>query len=228
MLLLLDLDGVLVSDGEGDTCVGKEILCIHPGLKNYLRTLDFPVAVLTHRSRKEASQIVKTLELDGVELLEVFTANDIAFRRLTPGRFLSLLRFGARKSRIIPYIQARWKVNPEDIAFVDDRKENVIDMVRVGVGLGVHVPAARFLGDQRTVSTFDMEDLMAQIQDWSDSKGQKGSGARMISLKPIQIPQQQGMFSGVVMQESGLQIFKRIRGLRRLFKRFIRWGRVSC
>jgi phosphoglycolate phosphatase-like HAD superfamily hydrolase len=216
MVLLFDLDGVLVSDGKGDTKIGKEILIVHPELGNKLKGMEVPVGIVTHRSRQEAKQIMSVLRFEGNTSLGVFTGNDIAFRNPTLKRLISLVVSGARKSRIIPYLVAQKGIDPADIVFIDDRKENAKDMYSAGIGLAVHVPAARFL-DNDQVLTFDPDRLINEIQSWQEQKSRDtGQFRKLISLEAEYFPKTSEMFSGIEMTESGVQVFQRVRKIRKV------------
>ena len=210
MLLLLDLDGVLVTDGVGDTRAGREILRVHPELDTLLQSFCFPIGVLSHRSRREVSQILDVLQCDSIDPRFIFSANDIAFGNPTPRRIISLLRYGARKSRILAYLSSRYGIGSHDVIFVDDREENVNDMAMAGVGLAIHVPAARLEND--SISTYAPEELVKTIETWADMLPRK---RRRIAMTRHDYPVGPKMFSGVTMEDRNGELFARIRRIRR-------------
>ena len=210
MLLLFDLDGVLVTAGVGDTQAGREIIRIHPELDGLLQPFDFPVGVLSHRSRREVSQILDVLRFDSLDSRFVFSANDIAFGNPTPGRIVSLLRHGARKSRILAQLFSRYGIEPNDVIFIDDREENVDDMARAGVGLAIHVPAARLENDR--ILTYAPEELVETIGAWADTSPRE---KYQVALTGHDYPVSSKMFSGVTMEDRNGELFARIRRLRR-------------
>ncbi len=140
-LLLIDLDGVLVTGSNGDSRIGQEILRVHPNLAAELDAFTFPIAILTHRCRHEAHQLIAALGLETGKLAGVFSANDIVFSDLSVNGFFSLLYRGSRKSRILPSISRRLNVHAANIVFIDDKRGNVEDMAAHGVGLTVKVPS---------------------------------------------------------------------------------------
>lgn len=210
MLLLFDLDGVLVTDGKGDTRAGREIVRIHPDLDALLQPFDFPVGVLSHRSRREVLQILDVLQLGSLDPAFIFSANDIAFSSPTPRRIVSLVRHGVRKSRILAHLSSRFGIESHNVAFVDDREENVADMSMAGVGLAVHVPAARL--ENGRVLTYAPEELVKAIGAWIDTSPRT---KRRVALGRHELPVNPQMFSGVRMEDRNGELFARIRRLRR-------------
>ncbi len=213
MLLLFDLDGVLVSNGSGDTRPGQEILRVHPHLEKFLQGLECSIGVLSHRSRGEVLQILDVLDYDSIDNRFVFTANDIAFRYPTPQRLFSLVSTGLRKSRILKYLEVKHRIEAAEVAFVDDRRENALDMHDCGVGLSIQVPPARF--ENGAVFSYDPSALGRELLAWRRAEG--GTG-RFVELPEVRIDQIDAMFSGRVMVERGVQVFSRIRKIRRLFR----------
>ena len=164
-LLLLDLDGVLVTDGVGDTKVGSEIIAIHPNLIEQLEALSVPIAILTHRSRGEALQIIQALDLSNHKFLGIFTANDIFIYGLRFKGVSFLIKNGSRKSIVLSYINKRFNIPAANIAFIDDRLGNVEDLLDAGVGLGINVPAAKVIEGGK-IETFELSKALDQVETW--------------------------------------------------------------
>jgi 3-deoxy-D-manno-octulosonate 8-phosphate phosphatase KdsC-like HAD superfamily phosphatase len=209
-LLLIDLDGVLVTDGNGDSRVGQEILRVHRGLVAELTAFAFPVAILTHRSRHEAHQLIAALGLEAGDLAGVFSANDIVFSDLSVNGFFSLLYGGSRKSRILPFISRRLNVHAENIAFIDDRWRNVEDMAAHGVGLAVKVPSAR-LQDNNDLLTFDLSDTLSRIQVFLQNSEKEYQERQIIEAAPVLLAVSNQLSSGVKLQRQPGDFYGRIR-----------------
>jgi len=68
-ILLFDLDGVLVMDGDINNPNFSEIISLHPDVVEIFQKITFPVAILTHRSRSEAEQILAALKINKKKLV---------------------------------------------------------------------------------------------------------------------------------------------------------------
>ncbi len=200
-LLLIDLDGVLVTDGDGDTKIGREILIVHPGLSEKLKYLNLPVAVVTHRTRREADQILTALNISKDSLEGVYSANDIVLSALAKGRLSRLLRHGALKSLILSRINEKLNIPALSVAFIDDRIENIEDMRSCGVGMTIHVPKARLL-ESDTMETFNIDEAIASLQEWSNENEYDGISPvqRSINLEPVIKKIDNSCRSGVIMK----------------------------
>lgn len=210
-LLLIDLDGVLVTDGTGDTRIDREILKIHQDLGKEIDGFGHPVAVLTHRSRHEALQVTAVLGLDTKELAGVFSANEIVFSDLSIKGLVSLLRRGSRKSRILPYITRHLNISPENIVFIDDRRKNVDDMASQGVGLAIKVPSARLQDDNRLL-TFDLSGTLERIRLWFKEENKERGKALVIEVDPVVLETTSHLSSGIKLRRLQGDIYGRIRG----------------
>lgn len=213
-LLLIDLDGVLVTDGCGDTRIGTEIITVHTRLAKQLEALNLPVAILTHRSRCEALQIIDALRLKSHKFLGIFTAKEILIYGLRFKGLSYLLRNGSRKSIILPYIEKRFNIPASSVAFIDDRMGNVEDLVNAGIGLGINVPAARVIEGAR-VETFDMNNAFEKVKTWSKQENLSYSSNTLIRLLPVTIDLSVDAASGIIMKRQWSDLFGRCRaGLR--------------
>lgn len=171
-LILFDLDGVLVSDGNSDTNVGSEIIYIHPPLVERLVSDGYDVALLTHRTKNEAHQIMIAA---GLEHLRAYSVNDIFFASLKKGNFLEVFTKGNKKSYVLKDVCQQFNIAARDIIFIDDRLHNVKDLSDAGIGLGVHVVSAVVSGDR--LKSFDTDSLLALIKKFdSDQRLVENSG----------------------------------------------------
>jgi len=198
-LLLIDLDGVLVTDGDGDTKIGSEILIVHPKLSEKLKNLNLPVAVVTHRTRREADQILTALNISKEFLVGVFSANDIVFSALAKGRLRILLRQGSLKSLVLSRINEKLNIQTSSMAFIDDRMANIEDMRSCGVGMTIHVPKARLL-ESDVMETFNIDEAITSLQEWSNENDGISCVQRSINLKPVIKKIDNSCRSGVIMK----------------------------
>lgn len=211
-LLLIDLDGVLVTDGDGDTKIGREILIVHPELSKKLKYLNLPVAVVTHRTRREADQILAALNISKEFLVGVFSANDIVLSALAKGRLRTLLRQGSLKSLILSRINETLNIQALSLAFIDDRKANIEDMRSCGVGLTIHVPKARLL-ENDIMETFNFDEAIASLREWSSENNGISSVQKSINLKPVIKKIDKSCKSGIIMKRHKWDFYGMTRSL---------------
>jgi 3-deoxy-D-manno-octulosonate 8-phosphate phosphatase KdsC-like HAD superfamily phosphatase len=221
-LLLLDLDGVLVTDGDGDTSVGSEIIKIHKELVKHLNNLHLPVAILTHRSRCEALQIVDALGLSTYELHNIFTANDIFFFGLRFKGVSFLIKNGSQKSIILSYIQKRYNIEASNVAFIDDRLWNVEDLLNAGIGLGINVPAAKVI-DQHKIVTFSLCAALDKVKKWCELGELPTDANNLIRMQSVTIDLPEDAFSGVVIRRQWSDFFGFARSGLRYSRKVILW-----
>ena len=105
-MLLLDLDGVVVFEAEPPLVPATELILLHEGLGTALDALGIPVVVLTHRSRREARQILRAAGLAVKALSAVIAAEDLfmAGVRHAP---LQLFKRGLRKDLVLSVLERR-------------------------------------------------------------------------------------------------------------------------
>ena len=211
-LLLIDLDGVLVTDGDGDTKIGSEILIVHQELSKKLKNLNLPVAVVTHRTRREADQILTALNISKEFLVGVFSANDIVFSALANGRLRTLLRQGSLKSLVLSRINEKLDIQTSSMAFIDDRMANIEDMYSCGVGMTIHVPKARLL-ESNLMETFNIDEAIASLQEWSIENDTISSVQRSIHLKPVIKKIDNSYRSGIIMKRHKLDFYGMTRSI---------------
>ncbi len=209
-LLLLDLDGVLVTDGKGDTRIGSEIITIHQRLLIQLKALSLPVAILTHRSRCEALQIIQALGLSHDDFQDIFTANDILVYGLRFKGISFLINHGSKKSIILQYLQKHYNIQPRSVAFIDDRLCNVEDLINEGIGLGINVPAAKVI-DGKKIVTFDLALVLEKVKNWGDHRMPSIDTPTLVCMPSVTVALPSSAFSGRI--------------IRRQWSDFFGWGR---
>jgi hypothetical protein len=217
-LLLLDLDGVVVHEMAPPHVKKLELILLHDLLVNGLEALGVPVVILTHRSRDEAAVILDTVGLHNY-VAGLMAAEDILSAALAYGTPWQLLRKGLRKSWALPAIERRYRVDRKNIAFVDDRLDNIQDLVGNGVGIALHAPSG--INDDGSLISFHFEQVMRVLQDWN------GHQARpFLSITPRIVPPSEWYRTGVSTGTSANSPFNRVRRFGRSLRN-LRWIRPS-
>lgn len=162
-LLLLDLDGVLVLEGVPPLTAGRELLRLHPDLA-LLDALDMPMAVLTHRSRREAERILAAIGFNATRLVAVVSAQDILSEALRQGDVLVLLRGGLAKRHALSLIERTTGIGRNDIAMIDDRDINLRSLLDAGLGYALLAPSA-VAEDGASLTTFELEQAVEHLSN---------------------------------------------------------------
>lgn len=158
---MFDLDGVLVAESYAS---GERLMLLHANAAANLAEVTASIFVLTHRSRREAEAILECLGLAGPTLVECITANDLLMFAAKGARWSRLFRDGILKSFALDYLHTRYSVPPHRVCLVDDREENLRDVLHAGAGLAVLAP---FRMSADTLETFCMRDLVNLLNDWA-------------------------------------------------------------
>ena len=79
-----------------------------------------------------------------------------------------LLRKGLRKSWALPAIERRYRVDRKNIAFIDDRLDNIEDLVANEVGVALHAPSG--INDDGSLISFDFEQAMRMLREWNGDR----------------------------------------------------------
>jgi hypothetical protein len=176
-MLLLDLDGVLVFEAEPPLVATTELLLLHETFASDIAALGMPVVILTHRSRREANHILQATGL-APRLSGVIAAEDVflAGVRHAP---LRMLAKGLRKDLVLSVVEQKFGVERSRLAFIDDRIDNLEDLVTAGLGLAIHAPSDQAT-DQTVLTTFDFGEACKLIRAWDRTEQQ----SRIISLAP--------------------------------------------
>lgn len=213
-LLLLDLDGVVVLESGPPLCEQLEIIALHDLIADSIAKLDAPVVVLTHRSRAEARRILAAAGLQKPVLSGIMAAEDLflsGFRHRRVGR---LMRGGLRKSLILPEVERRYGVKRGQMALIDDRIDNVEDMVKAGLGLVMHAPSA--IGpDEKSIVTFDFASALDVFRQWT-REGQHGA---VINLPPVMLAADVARRTGHSTARDSDHFFNRARRVASVFRR---------
>jgi hypothetical protein len=166
-ILFVDLDEVLVTRLE--TSSDKEkIVMIQPLSGKKLRDFSGQLMILTHRSRKEALQIVNNLEGFNGFAKDIIAAEDIIRAAILTGQFFSLVRHGIQKRLILRTVERKYGIEPRRFAILDDNPSNVDGILRAGGGLGLLAPKPEIT--DREITTFDFEKVLVQYKSFCDGK----------------------------------------------------------
>jgi hypothetical protein len=212
-LLLLDLDGVVAYEIGPPLFVRLEIIVLHELLDKVLHNIGVPVVVVTHRSRTEAHLILKSAGLTRGEFADVLTAEDILTAALKSRQRWRLLQLGLRKSWILPEVETRHKVARRDIAFIDDRLDNLEDMRASGIGLGLLAPSG-VSDDGSKLISFDINQIGSLLKDWN----YQGT-PHILTLAAREINVEQWCRTGLSTESAPLQTINRIRACGRIMRR---------
>jgi hypothetical protein len=221
-LLLLDLDGVVVFESGPPLLPRLEILRLHNGLNTLLRELDATVLVLTHRSRAEATHILKAAGVDLPRLAGIMAAEELLRAGLRHGGIGGLIRWGLRKSWILPFVEENFTISRERIVFIDDRLDNLRDLLDHGLGLALHAPSAITPSGKALVS-FDMREALDYIATWREGR----LDSRLISLSPKEYAIGEWQRTGLHTRRQGRHVFNMARRIGRLARQPFRPVRVD-
>ena len=164
--LLLDLDGVVVFEIGPPLLPDLELLALQDDIIHSIATLDAAVVILTHRSRAEADRILRAARIAPETLAGVMAAEDLLISAARHRQVGRMLRDGLRKSLILPEVERRFRVPRQRTALIDDRIDNVQDMIARGLGLALHVPS-EVVPDGESILTFDLASALQIFQDWT-------------------------------------------------------------
>lgn len=213
-LLLLDLDGVVVFEvgmlnaGTAVPAVTRQIILLHEDLPRRLRQLSIPVAVLTHRSRREALQILRVAGFEIASLAGIYAAEDIFKAGLSPRLISTMARRGLRKSLILDTLSRQLGILPESVAFVDDVFSNLEDMEARGLGLAMHAPSA-IDATGTSLVTFEMEQAFEALNDWRPGT----HTTRRLSLHAVEVEIEGWRLTGLETTDQARHPFNRARRL---------------
>ena len=215
-LLLLDLDGVVVYEMAPPRVRKLELILLHELLANALQTLGVPVVVLTHRSRAEAAVILGSAGLEKA-VAGTIAAEDILNAAFAYGTLWKLLRMGLRKSWALPAIEHRYRVDRKNIAFIDDRLDNIEDLVAHGVGVALHAPSG--INDDGSLISFDFAQAVRVLREWNGNRTPP-----VVSVAPRIVAESEWSRTGIGTGSLTLSPFNQARRYGRSLRRLL-WRR---
>ena len=217
-LLLLDLDGVIVFEMAPPYVKKLELILLHDLLVDGLETLGVPVVVLTHRSRAEAAVILASAGLQK-GLAGLMAAEDILRAAVVYGTPWQLLRKGLRKSWALPAVERRYRVDRKNMAFIDDRLDNIQDLVGNGVGIALHAPSG--IDDDGSLISFDFEQAVRVLRAWNGDPA-----PRFLPIAPRVVTEREWYRTGISTETLTMSPFNRVRRFGRSLRDLL-WSRPA-
>jgi hypothetical protein len=212
-LLLLDLDGVVVFESGPPLLQQLEILRLHDELNPLLDQLDGAVVILTHRSRAEAARILQAAGVNLSRLAGIMAAEDLLRAGFRQGGPIGLIRWGLRKSWILPVVEQRFGVSRGHTAFIDDRLDNLHDLLDHGLGLALHAPSDVTATGQSLIS-FDFRAALDHVAAWREGR----SGEKLVSLAPKEFLLGDWQRTGLHTKKQGRHVFNAARRIGRMVR----------
>ncbi len=120
-----------------------------------------------------ACRILQSAEIDAKHLAGVMTAESLMRAAIVHGSLRQILSRGLRKSLILPLVEERFGVKRGEMALLDDRLENLEDLVAAGLGLALHAPSDT--GEDDALVTFDINEAIAAFTRWRQRQKSGGS-----------------------------------------------------
>ena len=77
---------------------------------------------------------------------------------------------GLRKDLVLPALERRFSIHRSQIVFIDDRVDNLQDLLTAGLGLAIHAPSYPGLDDRQSLMTFDLADAFSAIRSWAPGR----------------------------------------------------------
>jgi hypothetical protein len=210
--VLLDIDGVLVYEAEVGNGRRTEVLRLHPDLTTCMKQLNGPVFIVTHRSRREAHQILSCVGMHVARIGHLFAADEIVRCAIKRGRWRSLFQHGLRKSFILPELSHHYGIDPARLCFVDDRLSNIHDMAAAGVGLCLLAPQT--CHDIGTLTTFRFQEIVDRFRAWTESIDERSNASgRIIELAECRRAVDDWCRTGVTTTQTAHSMFNAARRL---------------
>ena len=208
-LLLLDLDGVCALERTPPDEAAAEIFRLHEDLGAGIAALGCPVAVITHRSRKEALRILSAIGVGRDDFTSIFSAED--FLRASFARPFAMFRQGLLKSAALPAIVRKFGMSRENFAIVDDRDDVLLDLQSNGLGLCMRAPSQSAERPDE-IMAFEFPEAARIFTQWRKTEGVCPE-IRRLTPRPIAAPQ--GWRTGKNTRLSKLTVFSTVRGVAR-------------
>jgi hypothetical protein len=213
--LLLDLDGVVVYEAAPPVWAARELLLLHQELASAVSGFGPDVAVLTHRSRREAARILASAGFDEGEDLRVFAAEDLFQAARRGGGFVGVWKRGLKKSAALPGIEKAFGLPRSKIVFVDDRMDNLNDMLEAGIGLALLAPSEHAADGRMT--SFSMNEVLRIVEAWRRGE----LSGRLVKLQPTVSVVEVWQKTGLHTRAEGMHLFNVLRSTGRRARQFV-------
>lgn len=218
-LLLVDLDGVLITSCRPEARTDQMLYPLHGDQTgHHLANSGEAIAVLTHRHKAEAEQILKLLGIDLTHIVRCYVAQDLWYCARKYKHISQTFLKGLRKSLILPLIRDELGYHPRDIAVIDDRLEILSEMSSKGVGLTLLAPF-QFNNsyDNDHTTTFDLSEALRVFEEWSNEKSPESR--QHISLIERVVQNHTLLQNSCVIVHNRLDPFSLARNIVRAFRR---------
>ncbi len=166
-MLLLDLDCVTIYGGDPRDGIGKEIYLLHPELSTALNRLDWPVVLLTHRSRRDADLIRSYLEEHHCQFVDCVSSRELFRSALLSFNFVKLFTKGLTKSFALSLLEKKYEITRDRMILIDDRLENLKELTNNGMKYAVLAPF-ELLSESQNVQEIHSFDFL-QIIEWIET-----------------------------------------------------------
>ncbi len=205
-LLMLDLDGVVVHEAIGSA--SRELIILHRDLGERLLEAGQETVIVTHRSRREAIQILRAARILEKHILKLLAAEDVLRGAVRQRAYLEVLQRGLSKDFVLPIVERISRRPREDIVLLDDRQYNLQAVSDAGVGLTIKAPFD-ISEDRKSIETFDFSYLLENLNQWHRDRKQ----SRQIDLPRISMNIMNWQRSGLSTEKLEGHIFNRARRL---------------
>jgi hypothetical protein len=163
--LFVDLDDVLITR-IAISSQQETIVMIQPLAEVRLKELTGQFIFLTHRTRREAFQIINKIEGFQSFTQNIIAADDIIHAALITGQIFSLLRHGIEKKFYLRIAERKYGLKSNKFAILDDKPANVDGILSGGGGLGLIAPKPEIADGN--VTTFDLDTALAKFKSFRD------------------------------------------------------------
>ena len=139
-MLLLDLDCVTIYGGNPRDGLDSKIRLLHPDLSNEISKLALPVVMLTHRSKQDADYIRDKLAALNINIQDLVSSRELFLSALWRFKFAELIKTGLSKSYALDWLERRHAVGRDQMVLIDDRRENLQELINAGAQKGILAP----------------------------------------------------------------------------------------
>lgn len=177
-VLLLDLDCVTIYGGNPRDGLSPQVYQLHPDMAGLMRGINLKVVLFTHRSKQESELILRFFERQGIQFSACISAKELFYSALAQCRFLDLLSRGLSKKHGIRRVARQFKTSADNLVLIDDRLENLQDVLKEGTCHAIHAP---FQKTPDGVRTFEFSELLEILR--SDLKTRPGGVIRLNTVE---------------------------------------------
>ncbi|MDO6461354.1 hypothetical protein Q4485_11645 [Granulosicoccaceae sp. 1_MG-2023] len=185
--LLLDLDCATIYGGNPRDGLRGDVVLLHPQIAAVLNKAPFDVILLTHRSAAQAATLRRALEARGCQFRDCISARELFYSALRAGRWRCLVGKGLSKAFALDYLKRRYGLSPEATVLLDDRQENLDEMLSAGCRRAVRAPFAAPADMSRPdahYTSYALQDVVDWLTETNDS-GDTGCFTAPAQARPL-------------------------------------------